>query len=331
MNWESRYIPPDPIVWLGRTDAPADACFFQRMKLLNLLEQKPEKSADLTFALIGFKCDEGVQRDLGRTGAYEAPIAIRQRLAKLPIQRAAIDIYDAGNIICNDHDMEASQQALAHVISLLLAQHIRPIVIGGGHEVSWAHYQGIDKVYPHPKRLGIVNFDAHFDMQTAGPRHRPSATTTFHQIAEAHEAAGRHFDYNCIGIQHAGNIRQSFDIAKKYDTKIILADELHQGLQEKCFDFIDRIIDENEIIYASLSLDVFAPAFAPGVSTIQPLGLSPWQVIPLLRQIANSTKVISYDISEHVPRYDIDHRTAKLAASLIYEIVHHHKEAIHPK
>ena len=105
---------------------------------------------------------------------------------------------------------------------------------------------------------------------------------------------------------------------------MILADELHQGLQEKCVDFVDRVIDENDLIYISLSLDVFSPAFAPGVSTIQPLGLTPWHIIPLIRQLAASGKVISYDIVEHVPRYDIDHRTAKLAASLIYEIIHHH-------
>ena len=83
------------------------------------------------------------------------------------------------------------------------------------------------------------------------------------------------------------------------------------------------------MIYLSLSLDVLSPAHAPGVSSTQPLGLSPWQIIPLIRQAAASGKVISYDISEHVPRYDIDHRTAKLAASLVYEIVHHHNDNHH--
>ena len=83
-------------------------------------------------------------------------------------------------------------------------------------------------------------------------------------------------------------------------------------------------------MYLSLSLDVFSPAFAPGVSSIQPLGLNPWHVIPLLRQAAASGKVVSYDIVEHAPRYDIDHRTAKLAATLIYEIIHHHHEHVPP-
>lgn len=326
MNWESRYLPPDPTPWHGRIDAPADSCIFQHLRLLNLLSDKIEPPTQSTFALIGFKCDEGVQRDLGRTGAFEGPIAIRQRLAKLPLQKGSIGLFDAGSIVCTDHDLEASQAALAEVVSILLQNHIRPIVIGGGHEVSWGHYQGIAKTYSAQQRLGIINFDAHFNLHNTAPQHRGSSMTAFYQIAKAHEAEKRHFDYNCIGIQHASNVRQLFETAKAFKTKIIFADEVHQGLQEKCFDFIDRVVDENDFIYVSLSLDVFSPAFAPGVSTIQPLGLTPWQVIPLLRQIAASGKVISYDIAEHVPRYDIDHRTAKLAATLIYEIIHHHNE-----
>lgn len=325
MNWEARYLPPDPTLWQGRADIPADSCLYQHIKLINLFSEEPKPATDLTFAIIGFKCDEGVQRDLGRTGASEGPTAIRQRLAKLPIQKTNFTCYDIGNIVCIDHDLEASQHALAEIVAMLQEKNIRTIVIGGGHEIAWGHYQGLAKVYPAQKRLGIINFDAHFDMQPMQPSNRGSSTTTFFQIAEAHLAENRHFDYNCIGIQHAGNIRQSFDTAKKFGTKMILADELHQGLQEKSFDFVDRVIDENELIYTSLSLDVLAPAFAPGVGSIQPLGLTPWHVIPLIRQIAASGKVVAYDIAEHVPRYDIDHRTAKLAATLIYEIIHHHE------
>jgi len=326
MSWESRYVPPDPRIWQGRADVPSDSCFYQHMRLLNLLSQSPQKTADITFAIIGFKCDEGIQRDLGRAGAFDGPTSIREQLATLPVQKPNIHCYDAGNIVCQDHDLETSQQALAEVVAIFLANGIRPIVIGGGHEVAFGHYQGIAKTYTKEKRLGIINFDPHFDLHTMHPSHRGSAATTFYQVAQSHLADKRHFDYNCIGIQHAGDIRQSFTIAKKLKVKYILADELHQRLQEKCFDFVDRIIDENDILYLSLSLDVFSAAFAPGVSSIQPLGLNPWHVIPLLRQVAASTKIISYDIAEHVPRFDIDHRTAKLAASMIYEIFHHHAE-----
>lgn len=326
MEWQARYLPPDHNPWRGRDDAPPGACFFHHTQLINLLTSHLETYDKPTFAFIGFKCDEGAQRDLGRTGALEGPMAIRQRLAKLPLQKKDVKLIDVGNIVCTDHDLEASQRALGDIVAMLLEKNIRPIVLGGGHEISYGHFLGIAKHYPADKRLGIISFDAHFNLHSTESNNRASSTTAFYQIAKTCEAEKRDFDYNCIGIQHASNIGQSFEDAKAFNTKVLLADEMHQNQPEKCADFIDRVADENDVVYLSLSLDIFSPAHAPGVSTIQPLGLNPWHVIPLLRQTAASGKVICYDISEHVPRYDIDHRTAKLAATLIYEIIHNHVE-----
>lgn len=323
MTWSMFYLPPDPTLWRGRADAPSASHFYQIMQFANLLEEKIIDTSQLTFALLGFKCDEGVRRNFGREGAAGGPHALRQALAKLPVQTQNFVIYDAGNIVCHNGDLEGAQAAFADVIAILLQNNIQPLALGGGHEIAWGHYQGISRIYPK-NDLGIINFDSHFDMRPLLPGNQGSSGTPFLQIAAAHEIHQRRFDYNCIGIQHAGNIRQLFETAKTYGTHIIWADELHQGQEQKCIDFVDRIIDENDKIYLSLCLDVFAAAFAPGVSAIQPLGLMPWHVIPLVRQIAASGKVVSYDIAELSPRYDIDQRTAKLAANLIYEIIHHH-------
>jgi formiminoglutamase len=323
MSWNSRYIPPDKNQWHGRPDTPPSACFFQIMQTINLLDHKPIDKSQPTFALLGFKCDEGIRRNHGRAGAAEGPNAIRQALAKLPVHKQTFRCVDVGNIVCPDEDLEASQHALADVVAILLRHGVIPIVLGGGHELAWGHYQGIEKVWPKLD-LGIVNFDAHFDMRPLLPNEKGSSGTPFLQIAKAHETEKKRFDYNCVGIQHTGNIRQLFETAKQYHTKFILADELHQGQLEKCVDFVDRIIDQNEIIYTSICLDVFSSAFSPGVSAIQPLGLWPWHVIPLVQKLAASGKTITYDIAEMSPRYDIDQCTAKLAANLIYEIMHHH-------
>ena len=92
-------------------------------------------------------------------------------------------------------------------------------------------------------------------MHQMHPSNRGSSSTVFYQIAKSHAKENRRFDYNCIGIQHAGNIRLSFETAKKFKVKHILADELHQGLQEKCFDFVDRVVDENDKLYIQSAID----------------------------------------------------------------------------
>jgi formiminoglutamase len=327
MTWNSCYQPPDATLWHGRDDLPPASCFFQIIRMLNLDDKTswPDPKDTFQFALLGFSCDEGIRRNLGRVGAVEGPAAIRQMLAKLPIHKHHFQLFDAGDILCINRDLEKAQEALSDAVHMLLSKKITPILLGGGHEIAWGHYQGIRKTFSD-NNLGIVNFDAHFDMRPKLTDDKGSSGTPFLQIAEIHQLNQRRFDYNCVGIQPTGNTSSLFETARKHNTNILLAEDLHLKHAGKVVDFIDRIIDQNEMIYLSLCLDVFASAFAPGVSSTQPLGLFPWQIIPMVRALAASGKVISYDIAELCPLHDISNNTAKLAATLVYEFIHHHNE-----
>lgn len=308
--WHQCYLPPDPIPWSSNKDVGKQAIFSDVTRTINLLESTSLPRDHLTFAFVGFRCDEGIRVSGGRPGAQEGPNAIRQQLAKLSVLKQNFSCLDVGNVSCADGDLEKSQLALSEIIALLLQEKIIPIVLGGGHEMIWGQYQGIEKIQEN-HHLGIMNMDAMFDKH-------------FLQIVKAHQKKNRRFDYNCIGIQHATNVRQLFEMAKQYNAHMILAEELHHGSLEKCTDFTDRVVDENDMIYLTISLNVFAAPFAPGVSAPQILGLLPWHVVPFIRQLAASGKVISYDIADLSPRHDIDQCTAKLAANLVYEIIHHH-------
>jgi len=324
MNWKSRYLPTEEDIWHGRIDATARSSFFQFIQPLNLHQLENGTIVKDHFVLLGFKCDEGVARDLRRVGAYEGPNAIRRRLANLPVHLTTpFILYDAGNIVCNDHDLESSQLALSEVITILIAKGLIPIVLGGGHEVVYGHYLGLAPFVKQNEKLGILSFDAHFDLHPLAALNQASSTTAFYQIAKHREQKNTSFHYACIGIQKSGNTAAMFDIARQLHVQYLLADDLHLANHAVIDEFSHTIMHHHNHLLVSISLDVFAPAFAPGVSSIQPFGLLPWQVVPLLRQFAHSQKVRSYDLCEHAPRYDIDHRTAKLAATLIYEIIHH--------
>lgn len=323
MTWADRYTLPTMALWQGRPDIPRGSCFFQNIQLVDI-QQDVKVHDQPALAILGFCCDEGIRRNHGRLGAAEGPSAIREALSRMPMQRKDIVCYDAGDITCNDNDLESAQAALGEAVYTLIKHNITPLVIGGGHELAWGHFQGIAKKYPS-ENLGIINFDAHFDMRPLLENDKGSSGTPFLQIAEAHQQAHRRFDYNCIGIQNTGNIQQLFATAKKYETQFIFADDIHEGDMNKYFSLVNHVIYYNQFIYLSLCLDVFSSPFAPGVSAPQPFGLTPWQIVPALRKLAESGKVIGYDIAEMSPKYDLDSRTARLAASMIYEIVHHHK------
>lgn len=325
MGFHSNYQAPQANWWQGRHDAPPASSYFQMIKLLDLTKLPPA-AASGSFALLGFCCDEGIRRNLGRTGAAEGPDVLRATLAKLPVHKSNLSLYDAGNIVCTDHDLEKAQDALAQAVYALLNNGYTPILIGGGHEIAWGHYQGIAKQFPK-ENLGIINFDTHFDMRPVLDEDKGSSGTPFLQIANAHKNTNRRFDYNCIGIQPYGNTNLLFNTAEQYQTKILSADDLQANEPVRNLEFIDRVLRDNDHIYLTLCLDVFSAAYAPGVSAPQAFGLTPWQLLPLIRQVAESGKVISYDIAELSPPYDHDARTAKLAANFIYEILHHHQHS----
>ena len=119
MSWTTRYLPPDPNQWRGRSDTPPNSCIFQIVQMMNLLEKKSYPPQEASFALVGFRCDEGIRRNHGRVGAAEGPAAIRHALGRLPVQKQNFICYDAGSITCADGDLEASQRALGQVIDLI--------------------------------------------------------------------------------------------------------------------------------------------------------------------------------------------------------------------
>ena len=77
-----------------------------------------------------------------------------------------------------------------------------------------------------------------------------------------------------------------------------------------------------DVVYTTIDLDGFSSAYAPGVSASSPMGFSPDIVTKCIENIIDSGKLISLDVAEMNPKYDIDNQTAKLAASLIHTVIH---------
>lgn len=310
-------------VWQGRIDALPYEFVFQQVKDLPL-----DKPAGYTgdnkgeTVLLGFECDEGVKRNLGRPGAAFGPDAFRQSFGRLPTHRP-VTLFDAGNVTCNNNDLESAQIALGEKVSLLLEQQMKPVVIGGGHETAWGHFQGI---YDYFKRhnldtsqLAILNFDAHFDCRSLIQGNLGSSGTPFYQVNQLLSENNQPFNYYCAGIQPFGNPRSLFEYAHQHNIHYLLAEEIQ--LAPRNTNFVEYIIDRFDFIYVTICMDVFNASVAPGVSAPQVLGIYPEYVIQSLRKLRQSGKVISLDIVELSPDDDIDQRTAKLAAGLAAEYI----------
>jgi len=73
-------------------------------------------------------------------------------------------------------------------------------------------------------------------------------------------------------------------------------------------------------IYLSLDIDGIDPAYAPGVGTPEPFGLTPLEVRELIRHL--SSRLIGFDVVEVCPPKD-NGNTAALGCRLISEVMAH--------
>jgi formiminoglutamase len=309
------YQAPNSTLWEGRADAQADEYLFQIIQPLDL---NKVENVEPGFALLGFACDEGVKRNLGRAGAKQGPYAFRQALARLPVHKP-LTLYDAGNIFCNSDDLEDAQNSLGLAVKQLLDLGLQPLVIGGGHETAWGHYQGLAETVKD-KRFAIVNFDAHFDLRELINGELGSSGTPFKQIALAREKQNLDFNYFCFGIQQMANTKSLFETASQLGVTYRTAQEVNDHNQLKKHQaLLNDIIQQHDAIYLTICLDAFAAHLAPGVSAPQPLGLLAEPALSLIKQLQTSGKVISSDIVELSPAHDLNNLTAKLAAAITWQ------------
>ncbi|PCI34971.1 MAG: formimidoylglutamase [Flavobacteriaceae bacterium] len=310
-NWEGRASNPD----MG------NQYWYQEITLLDLttLDEASLKEKEIDIALLGYVCDEGVRRNRGRIGAAQGPKALRERLAKHPVHFENRRIADVGDVICEEDNMEGCQDAFSSIISKLLKDKIFPIAVGGGHDMSYAHFMGIWNVVKDSdkRRVGIINFDAHFDLRPV--EGRPNSGTPFNQIITKLKKEGEHVDYFAVGIQQQSNTRELFDIAKKENVHYAINYDCESARHEMDIlkSRLSSFIANNDYIYITVDMDAFSSAYAPGVSAPSPLGFTPYFLFKMLDFLFESNKVISCDIAELNPSLDRDNVTATLVAKIV--------------
>ncbi|USD64120.1 formimidoylglutamase [Vibrio sp. SCSIO 43136] len=278
-----------------------------------------------TVTIVGFGTDAGVARNKGRIGAKEAPNKIRKALADMAWHESS-SICDLGTIYCHDDELEIAQQQVANSLSQALS-NTPVILLGGGHEIAWASYQGLAQHLSknnHTPKIGIINFDAHFDLRCFEDEHlpiKPSSGTPFLQIQHDCDKRGWPFKYACLGVSRASNTRALFQRAHELDVWYLEDSQMMDNEPKQALNQLQSFIDGCDYLYLTIDLDVFPASTAPGVSAPAAFGVSLERLLPYFKTIlANANKLKIADIAEYNPMFDQDSHTAKLAARLCWEI-----------
>ncbi len=299
--------------WNGRIDREDGDKGLRWHQVIKLSTQTSD------FALLGFNCDLGVAANKGRIGAKAGPNAIKAALSNLA-WHLPHSIKDLGNIIAQQN-LEKVQHSYARQINAALTSSAFVMGLGGGHEIAFGSYLGLHKHVQNNsnKKIGIINFDAHFDLRLPSPN--ASSGTPFFQISEHCAQQSDIFQYACLGIAKPANTQALFTRAKALNVRYLLDEECEVEAAKLLLTPMLEQIDE---LYLTVCLDAFPSSIAPGVSAPSSFGISLSFALAIIRWLSTQQSTLGFnwrlmDIAEMSPSYDIDSRTAKLAARLVFE------------
>lgn len=310
------HVNPSSTNWVGR-HSDSQLYWHELVQLVNDLQIK--EGQDSKIALLGYAFDAGVISNGGRSGAKDGPDSIRKMLGPLAnhVNETTL-VYDYGNIVVEDDDIDAAQLLMRDTIYTCLQENHLPVILGGGHDAAYPHFLGIQKhIETTGQTVGIINFDAHFDLRPLIDEKGHSGSP-FLQIANQFSNS---FNYLVLGIQKASNPKTLFETVSSLNCNFLEIEQFTIAHWDLVKNSITNFIGSVDKVYVTIDLDGFSSAYAPGVSAPSPIGFTPDIVWKALEEIIQSNKLLSVDIVELNPAYDPDNATARLGARCLEYIV----------
>ncbi|HEY9164588.1 MAG TPA: formimidoylglutamase [Candidatus Kryptonia bacterium] len=281
------------------------------------VETKREKLGDnIKVVVVGFPYDEGTVRNRGRAGSAAGPDEIRRALYKLtPTKSSAVSdaelrIFDAGNI---KREMKL-EDALAHleeVDSYALRNGMIPIAIGGSNDMSFPNGRACKNVLG---RCGVINIDSHLDVRDYSKG--INSGTPYRMLIEEKDILAS--DFVEYGIQEFVNSREHILYVEGVGGQIYSLGHIRS--QKNCNAFMEayrHVSESTDHVYVSFDIDSVRSSDAPGASAPTPTGLTAEEILECAYLAGTEEKTAMIDICELNPKYDLDSRTAKLAAMII--------------
>jgi len=246
-----------------------------------------------------------------KTGTKEGPQAIinasqevetfDEELKQEPFK---VGIHTLGEMEMTMGSPQKMVQKVYQIAKELVDMNKRVVLLGGEHTISIGMVKALNESY---EKLSVLQLDAHADLRDSYQESKYSHACTMRRIGEIAPFVG-------VGIRNLSLEEHEFVGKKKID--LFFAKNLM-----KDHSWIDQVLSKlSENVYLSIDLDFFDPSIMPSVGTPEPGGLLWNQTLALLKKVAKSKNIVSFDCVELCP---IPGLVAPnfLAAKLVYKVI----------
>lgn len=271
-------------------------------------------------AILGIPFDGGTSQE---AGAAEAPAKIRE-FGEVYMPCATDDwhlldtqplVYDFGDVDMSGTWEESFARVEEESLSMMKYGKFN-LFIGGDHSVTIPLHRAFKRAHAGDMKIGIIHFDAHFDLCDCYDGHIWShANTEKRALDDIIDPE----DLLFLGIR-AAEPEEVEIVKREKDITVISATDVDEMGWKECAQVIYNKFRDYDNIYFTLDIDVLDPAFAPGTGTPVSGGINSRELINLVRFMLNKQPIMDMDIVEVAPPLDANDITSWAALRVIEEV-----------
>ncbi len=244
-----------------------------------------------------------------RPGTRFGPNALRDAFLnveayskELGVDVEKLPLRDLGNL-SRVSEAKETVEMVSKVTKQFFDSGERFCMLGGEHSITFASFRNA------AKDTALVVFDAHFDLRNEWEGSRYSHASYLRRISEVR-------DVSCVA--HIGGraaTEEEWRLSKELGLVVTAgaADGAESLRRFKSF------LSGFRHVYVSVDLDGLDPAYAPGVGTPEPGGLTTLTALKYVYALRGAD-LAAFDIVELCPAYD-NGSTATLAARMMNELI----------
>ena len=267
----------------------------------------------LDVALVGVPMDLGVTN---RAGARLGPRAVRAIERIGPYEHALgiapalhLRAADVGDVPMRSRfSLEECHADIEAFFAKVRDAGVIPLAVGGDHSITYPILRALGKKRP----VGMVHIDAHCD--TGGI----FEGSKFHHGGPFRQAVldGVLDPERSIQIGVHGGAEFLWEFSFDSGMTVLHIEEVARMGVAAVIEKARKLIGDGPT-YVTFDIDGVDPGFAPGTGTPEVGGLTPREVLAILRGIAGA-QIIGGDVVEVAPQYDATSNTAHVAAQVLF-------------
>ncbi|WP_413378759.1 agmatinase family protein [Alkalihalobacillus sp. 1P02AB] len=238
---------------------------------------------------------------------------------------STLNIVDLGDVREHVTDISVCHENVREAMKAIQTHHSQalPIIVGGDHSITAMLVKGYKDVHRN-ERIGILQFDTHFDLRDTKEL-GPANGTPIRQLIESQTVQGK--DVYNIGLHGFFNARSLKQYADEVGLQYFTMKQTRKvGIEKIVQQALDELNEKVDKIYVTVDMDVLDISVAPGAPVSTPGGMYIHELLEAVQIAGQHQKVCAMDIVCLDPQKDIAGATVKTGVHVMLSFLTGYKQ-----